>query len=43
VLGEVTDRAMVRLVLQALALPAEAPRVARARDPTELFGDVNVN
>ncbi len=39
VLGEVTDRAMVRLVLESLELPADAPRAARARDPTELLGE----
>jgi Putative transposase len=37
VLGEVNDPAIVRLVLESVGLPAEAPRVARARDPTELF------
>ena len=37
VLGEVTDPAMVGLVLGSLWLPTEAPRVARARDPTELW------
>ena len=30
-LGEVTDAPMVRLVLESLALPADAPRAARAR------------
>ena len=38
VLGEVTEPAMVRLVLDALGMPTDAPRVARARDPTELLG-----
>ncbi len=38
VLGEVTDPAMVRLVLESLGMPTEAPLVARARDPTELLG-----
>jgi len=38
VLGEVTDPAMVRLVLDSLGMPTDAPRVARARDPTELLG-----
>jgi hypothetical protein len=38
VLGEVTEPAMVRLVLDSLAIPTDAPRVARARDPTELLG-----
>jgi hypothetical protein len=37
VLGEVTDPAMVGLVLESVGLPIEAPRVARSRDPTELF------
>ena len=36
-LGEVTDPAMVGLVLEGVGLPTEAPRAARARDPTELF------
>jgi uncharacterized protein YbaR (Trm112 family) len=39
VLGEVTEPAMVRLVLDSLGIPADAPRVARARDPTELLGE----
>ena len=39
VLGEVTEPAMVRLVLESLSMPAEAPPVARARDPTDLLGD----
>jgi hypothetical protein len=43
VLGEVTDLAMVSLVLESLGLPAEAPRPARARDPTTLFADVDEN
>ncbi len=34
VLGEVTDAAAVRLVLESLGLPTDAPRAARARDPT---------
>jgi hypothetical protein len=38
VLGEVTEPAMVRLVLETLGMPTAAPRVARARDPTELLG-----
>jgi hypothetical protein len=37
VLGQVTDPAMVGLVLESVGLPTEPPRVARARDPTELF------
>jgi hypothetical protein len=43
VLDEVTDLAMVSLVLESLGLPAEAPRPARARDPTTLFADVDEN
>jgi uncharacterized protein YbaR (Trm112 family) len=35
VLGEVTDPAMVRLLLESFGMPTDAPRVARARDPTE--------
>jgi hypothetical protein len=40
VLGEVTERAMAGLVLDALGMPSDAPRAARARDPTELLGEV---
>ena len=39
VLGEVIEPATVRLVLESLGMPTEAPRAARARDPTELLGD----
>ena len=39
VLGEVTEPAMVRLVLDSLGMPTDAPRAARARDPTELLGE----
>ncbi len=39
VLGEVTDPSAVRLVLESLAMPTEAPKAARARDPTELQGE----
>jgi hypothetical protein len=42
VLGEVTDPAMVRLVLESLGMPTDAPRVARARDPTEWLGEHGV-
>ena len=38
VLGEVIEPTMVRLVLESLGMPTGAPRVARARDPTELLG-----
>ena len=34
VLGRVTERDTVRAVLERLAMAAEAPCVARARDPT---------
>ena len=34
ILGEVTDPAMVRLVLESLGMSAEVPCPARARDPT---------
>jgi putative transposase len=40
VLGSVTEPDRVRSVLQALHMPTAAPRAARARDPTELFGDL---
>jgi hypothetical protein len=39
VLREVTDPAAVRLVLESLGLPTEAPRAARARDPTDMLDD----
>lgn len=38
VLGEITAPALVSLVLESLSMPTEAPRAARARDPTELLG-----
>jgi hypothetical protein len=38
VLGEVTEPSLVRLVLESLGLPPDAPPVARARDPTDLLG-----
>jgi len=37
VLGEVTEPSLVALVLESLSLPPDAPRVAPARDPTELL------
>ena len=42
VLEEVSEPAAVRLVLDRLGLPADAPAAARARDPTELLGDADV-
>jgi len=39
VLGEITEPGMVGLVLDSLGTPSEAPRAARARDPTELLGE----
>jgi hypothetical protein len=39
VLGEITEPSLVRMVLESLGLPAEAPPLARARDPTELLGE----
>jgi hypothetical protein len=38
VLGEVTEPSLVGLILESLGLPREAPRVSRARDPTEPMG-----
>jgi hypothetical protein len=38
VLGEVTEPSLVRVVLESLGLPPDAPPVARARDPTDLLG-----
>lgn len=43
VLGEVTEPTMVKLVLECLAMPTEAPRAAKARDPTELFAALDVD
>jgi hypothetical protein len=37
--GEVTEPTLFAVVLESLGLPTEAPRAARARDPTELLGD----
>jgi len=39
VLAEVTNLAMVKLALESVGVAAEAPRAARARDPTELLGE----
>jgi hypothetical protein len=41
--SEVTDPAMVRLALEGLGLPMEAPNTVRARDPTELFAAIDVD
>ena len=38
VLGEVTEPSLVRVVLESLGLPPDAPPVARARNPTDLLG-----
>jgi hypothetical protein len=43
VLGEITEHSLVRLILESLGLPADAPAAARARDPTELLGDPDAN
>jgi uncharacterized protein YbaR (Trm112 family) len=40
VLGEVTERTMVRLMLDRLGMPTNAPRAASARDPTGLLCEV---
>jgi hypothetical protein len=39
ILGQVTEATTIGRVLATLGMPAEAPRAARARDPTELLGD----
>jgi hypothetical protein len=39
VLGDVTEPALVALVLESLSIPTEALPVACARDPTELLGE----
>lgn len=41
VLGEITEPATVRLVLESLGMPTEAPKAARARDPTDMFDETN--
>jgi len=43
VLGEVSEPEAVRLVLESLGLPTEAPRAARARDPTDMLGDATAD
>jgi hypothetical protein len=43
VLGEVTEPAAVRLVLESLGLPTEGPHAARARDPTDMLGDATAD
>jgi hypothetical protein len=43
VVGEVTEPTMIRVVLEALGLPTDAPRPARARDPTASLGEPDVN
>jgi hypothetical protein len=39
ILGQMTDATTIGRVLAILGMPAEAPRAARARDPTEPLGD----
>jgi hypothetical protein len=39
VLGEISEPTTVRLVLQSLGIATDAPRPARARDPTDVFDD----
>ena len=43
VLSDVTDPSMVRLMLESVGLPADAPHAARARDPTDLFAASGVD
>jgi hypothetical protein len=42
VLGLVTEPALVKRVLESLGMATEAPRAARARDPTDLFAQAGV-
>jgi hypothetical protein len=42
VLGLVTESALVTRILKPLGMPTEAPRAARARDPTDIFADAGV-
>lgn len=37
VLGEITEPTAVRLVLESLGMATDAPKPARARDPTDMF------
>jgi len=41
--GEITEPHLVRLILERVGLPVDAPPVARARDPTQLFGEETVD
>jgi len=41
VLGEITEPELVHLLLERVGFPTDAPRVARARDPTELLGETD--
>jgi hypothetical protein len=43
VLGEITEPAMVGLVLESLDIPTAAPRPARARAPTALLAELDMN
>lgn len=43
ILGEVTEASTVGRILDALGMPIEAPRAARARDPTELLGEAGAD
>ncbi len=43
ILGEVTEASTVGRILGALGMPIEAPRAARARDPTELLGEAGAD
>lgn len=38
--GQTTDPTTVRLVLESLAMATEAPKPARARDPTDVFDEL---
>jgi hypothetical protein len=42
-LGEITEFAIVKLVLESIGVPTEAPLLSRARDPTELVGAAEVD
>jgi hypothetical protein len=43
VLGQITEPALIRLVLENVGLPMEVPQPARARDPTALLAQLDAN
>jgi hypothetical protein len=43
VLGQITEPALIRLVLENVGLPTDTPPPARARDPTALLAEFDAN